>query len=305
MKWASRSSLKEFVREFRFSKATITGEDASWPRISIVTPSYNQAEYLERTILSVLNQDYPNLEYIIIDGGSSDGSADIIRKYEPFLAYWISEPDNGQAAAINKGMRRATGQVLAWLNSDDVYCPGALAKAGLSFRQNPDVDLVFGDTFFIDPGDGIIDELKFTRFSLKSYIYKAFGLHQPSSFWLKKAFDEMEQIDERYQFCMDTDFFLRMAKERKRFFHLNEYLAGFRITETQKSATISLVGLEERRKIIKELYDISIDYGSFRLKAIKLIYQIRRFSLYLFKGELGYVYRLIKRRIKDAFHHMY
>jgi len=115
------------------------------PRISIVTPSYNQARYLPETIESILRQDYPNLEYIIVDGGSSDGSVDIIRRYETHLAYWISEPDSGQSEAINKGVRRATGDLFNWINADDVLFPGALHRIAAAFAREPEADLVVGD----------------------------------------------------------------------------------------------------------------------------------------------------------------
>ena len=115
------------------------------PRISIVTPSYNQAKYLPETIESILRQDYPNLEYIIVDGGSSDESVDIIKRYESHLAYWVSERDNGQSEAINKGLKRATGDLFNWINADDILFPGALWRVAEAFVQNPDADLIVGD----------------------------------------------------------------------------------------------------------------------------------------------------------------
>src|SRR5260370_28877982 len=112
---------------------------ASFPRISIITPSFNQAEFVERTILSVLEQNYPNLEYIVVDGGSTDGSVDVIRRYQSRIAYWVSEKDRGQAHAINKGLQRATGDIIGYLNSDDYYLEGALARVADCFSREPDV----------------------------------------------------------------------------------------------------------------------------------------------------------------------
>jgi glycosyltransferase involved in cell wall biosynthesis len=117
------------------------------PKLSIVTPSFNQAQYLEETILSVLNQKYVSLEFIIIDGGSTDGSVDVIRKYENRLSYWVSEKDNGQAHALNKGLERATGDIVAYLNSDDLYLPGAFESVINYFREHPQCEWVCGDTF--------------------------------------------------------------------------------------------------------------------------------------------------------------
>ncbi|HRY21099.1 MAG TPA: glycosyltransferase family 2 protein, partial [Flexilinea sp.] len=131
-------------------------EKAVFPFVSIVTPSFNQAEFLERTIQSVLSQDYPNLEYIIIDGGSTDGSVEIIRKYENRLAYWVSEKDKGQTNAINKGFNRAKGEIFAWLNSDDIYEPGAIQAAVEALMSDPSLGFVYGDCNFIDSHDRII-----------------------------------------------------------------------------------------------------------------------------------------------------
>jgi len=111
-----------------------------WPRLTIVTPSFNQSEFIEETIVSVLDQDYPDLEYIIVDGGSTDRSVELIEKYERWLTYWVSEPDRGQAHAINKGFERATGQIAAYINSDDAYLPGAFATVAQTFARNPRAD---------------------------------------------------------------------------------------------------------------------------------------------------------------------
>ena len=133
----------------------------SHPKISVITPSFNQAAYLERTILSVLDQDYPNIEYIIIDGGSTDGSVDIIRKYANRLTNWVSESDRGQAHAINKGLQQATGTWIAWQNSDDVFYPGTFSQLAQMAAMYPDVDLIIGNMNLIDKDDMLLRDIKY------------------------------------------------------------------------------------------------------------------------------------------------
>ena len=134
-----------------------------YPEISVITPSFNQGGFLERTIKSVLDQNYPNLQYLIIDGGSTDDSVSIIKTYESKLAYWVSEPDRGQADAINKGLRRATGEWVAWQNSDDIYYPGVFHQLTKTAELRPEVDLIIGNLMLIDAADHPLRDLHYVR----------------------------------------------------------------------------------------------------------------------------------------------
>ena len=180
------------------------------PTVSVITPSYNQAQYLEKTIQSVLAQDYPEIEYIIVDGGSTDGSVEIIKRYQSKLAWWVSEADEGQASAINKGMARARGEIVAWINSDDLYLPRAITGAVASFRSNPKVNLVFGDAITID-AEGI---------PLKKLIFSDWGLIdlaafriicQPAVFMRRDAFQAVKGLNLNYHFMLDHQLWIRIA----------------------------------------------------------------------------------------------
>lgn len=179
------------------------------PLISIVTPSFNQAQYLESTIRSVLLQGYPHLEYIIIDGGSTDGSVDIIRKYEPWLAYWVSEKDEGQAHAVNKGFERAGGDILAWLNSDDQYCRDALPRVAEIFLENPELDLVYGDCEMINGADRVIDYIKGRPGALADLLAWDF-IPQPSAFFRRRAWEAVGGLDADLRYILDFDLWIRM-----------------------------------------------------------------------------------------------
>ena len=142
--------FEEFISNPHFDEEVILNKDPSWPKISIVTPSYNQAAFLEKTILSVLNQNYPNLEYIIIDGCLTDGSLEIIKKYDKYLTYLISEKDNGQSDVINKGFQIAYGEIIAWQNSDNIYLANAFKKISKKFESYRKINVIFGNIFLID-----------------------------------------------------------------------------------------------------------------------------------------------------------
>lgn len=180
-------------------------------KISIVTPSYNQVAYLEHTIRSVLGQDYPDLEYWIMDGASTDGSIDIIRKYEPHLAGWVSEKDQGQADAINKGLRRASGEIVAWLNSDDMYAPGALAQAARFLHENPEVGMVYGDAVSFDQDGYPLNDLVSGDWGLVGLV--AFNIIcQPAVFMRRSSIEAAGYLDENYHMMLDHHLWLRIAQ---------------------------------------------------------------------------------------------
>jgi len=181
------------------------------PRITIITPSYNQVAFLEQAIQSVLAQDYPSIEYIIVDGNSSDGSLQVIQKYANRLAWWVSEPDTGQAEAINKGMKHASGEYVAWLNSDDLYLPGAVASAIDVLERNPAVGMVFGDALTIDVKGVQLNRLVFGDWGLEELMGFRI-ICQPSVFMRRDAFHQAGDLDPTYHYLLDHHLWLRIAR---------------------------------------------------------------------------------------------
>jgi glycosyltransferase involved in cell wall biosynthesis len=179
------------------------------PRITIITPSFNQAQYLEQTILSILSQEYSNLEYIIVDGGSSDQSIQIIKKYQHRLHYWLSEKDSGQSEAINKGFSRATGDIITWINSDDQLLPGTLQRVAEIFLANPAMTVVHGKTILF--GSGMRDTVRGADGGTLPYSYLAgMAFPQPSCFFKKKLIDKVGMLNQDLHYGMDYDFFVRL-----------------------------------------------------------------------------------------------
>lgn len=182
----------------------------AWPKVSIVTPSYNQGRFIEETIRSVLLQGYPDLEYIVIDGASTDESADIIHKYEPWLAYWVSEPDGGQSEAINKGFARTTGAILTWLNSDDRFQPGAFQAGVTALQVHPEAGVVYGDFTYIDEQSRLLSKHQSPDFKVHRQIV-ALLMPQPAAFFRRIVWETVGPLKTKFHYVMDHDFWNRTA----------------------------------------------------------------------------------------------
>ena len=182
------------------------------PLVTIVTPSYNQGRFLEATLRSVLEQDYPCIEYLVVDGASTDGSVDIIRRYADRLAWWVSEKDAGQAEAINKGLRRAKGEIVGWLNSDDVYQPEAVSAVVAAFRSRPDAAVVYGDAICIDADGKPFNRMRVRQYSLVDLL--AFNIIcQPAAFMRRSVLEQVGYLDLSYHHILDHQLWIRLAQQ--------------------------------------------------------------------------------------------
>ncbi len=209
-----------------------------FPKITIITPSFNQGQYLEATLQSVLGQNYPNLEYFVIDGGSKDNSVEIIKKYESQLSFWVSEPDKGQSDAINKGLRQATGDIITWLNSDDQLTAGTLQKVATYFEQYPDSWVIHGKTILF--GEELDEQEKGSPATgdLFPYYLAALPFPQPSSFFRKEAVQTYGLLNSQYHYGMDYDFFVRIALNHP-FLAVEDVFSRYLLHPESKSVALS------------------------------------------------------------------
>jgi glycosyltransferase involved in cell wall biosynthesis len=269
----------------------------SYPKISIVTPSFNQAEFLERTILSVINQHYPNLEYIIIDGGSTDGSVEIIKKYEKHLSYWESKKDEGQYHAIQKGFTKSTGEIMAWINSDDTYHPKSLFIVAEIFNKFTRINWLTGNISFIDRDDRIVRAYSTRKWSRYNLFGKNFGwIQQESTFW-KRALWEKAGGSLNLGYSMAADFELWARYFRIEQLYTTEALLGaFRVREKdQKTVEFMDEYLKEMQSIIREEKLTGEDKSNLNY--------IRFYENYLIK--IPFVKRIsfLKKRYESAFNY--
>ena len=258
------------------------------PRITVVTPSFNQVVYLERTIRSVLDQGYPNLEYIIIDGGSTDGSVEIIRRYADRLAYWVSEPDRGQSEAINKGLRRATGEWVGWQNSDDTYYPGAFHDLAAAAAKHPQAGLIIGDMMLIDEHDSLLRDIRYVKPSYKALLAEGMVLTNQSAFWRSSVHPKIGLMNEGMHYSFDYEWFLRLTQHAEGV-HVDRVWGALRLHGETKTSLQAQRFHEESQLILA---------GRQMPTWQKKIYKLRRLGLMLGKGRINYVLRGLLRRAR-------
>lgn len=227
------------------------------PRISIVTPSYNQASFIEETLLSVKDQSYPTLEHIVVDGGSTDGSVSILQEYSRRAGWehlkWISEPDSGQSDAVNKGFRMVTGDIVGWLNSDDLYAVDSLARVLRAFNEDPLVDFIYGDYRIIDETGKTLISKKEIDFDWEIMLCGLNYIAQPNVFFRSRVFEDLGYLNDSLHFAMDYEFWLRAASCGFVFQHIPNMLAACRWHQSAKTVSRN-PRIEEELLAVREMY---------------------------------------------------
>jgi glycosyltransferase involved in cell wall biosynthesis len=259
------------------------------PRISIVTPSFNQAEYLGECLHSVLEQDYPNLEYLVIDGGSTDGSLDILRGVGNRLAFWASGPDRGQAEAVNKGWARATGEVLGWINSDDLLRPGTLARVSAAYAAHPSAALLFGDVEEVNASGLVVRTKNMAGFGLHSLLLGK-NMPQPGVFISRRTYTTLGGLDESLHYALDFDYFLRawLAFPAEDCLYVPGVLAASRVwPRTKTNQAGPRIGVEYR-KVLDATFartDLPVEIQELKTCAYSRAFLFKQARIYFGAGD--------------------
>jgi glycosyltransferase involved in cell wall biosynthesis len=227
---------------------------AESPLVSVVTPAYNQAVFLPETIESVLTQDYPNIEYMVFDDGSTDHTREVLARYSDRLI-WESQPNQGQTPTINKGWERSRGEIITWLNSDDTYLPGAVGKAVDYFQRHPDIDIVYGDTLLTKADGTPIEQMRPPEFNYHDLVAKCHNpIPQPSAFIRRSVMEDVGLLDPVYYYFMDWDFWLRAGISHK-FAYFPELLSTYRLHEESKTVAQAVKAAPELEYMYRKFFD--------------------------------------------------
>lgn len=260
------------------------------PSLSIIIPSYNQSEYLEQTLLSIKEQNYPDIELIVIDGGSTDRSVELIKRYSDYISYWVSEPDEGQVDAINKGLKRATGEWVAWQNSDDIYLPGAFSSFVEKLVACPRADVITGNISLIDSTGHVIREVHYIKPTYNGLRSEGMVVANQAAFWRRALHDKIGYLDIQYCCSFDYEWFLRLTQKYK-VCHIHGTLGALRQHGEAKSSKLTSVFAEENRKILR-----GREPGAVMIR----FYQLRRLLFLVARGDFKYVVQGLMNRFFRA-----
>jgi glycosyltransferase involved in cell wall biosynthesis len=287
-------SVREFVGARcdggPITRSGLRSRTAGAPKFSIVMPSFNQARFIERSVLSVINQDYPGTELIVVDGGSRDDTARVLDKYADDIDVRICEPDRGQSDALNKGFARATGDIYGWLNSDDLYCPGAFEHAARIFRERPETQVVYGDWYTIGEDDSIQERYLSLACSRKRLITEGFFCNAQAMFWRAELHEQFGEFDIRLHRTMDYDLMLRLTMRagERAFYRTGRPLGCFRRYAGQKTSGFDQQ-VRDEHWLIAQNAGVTWKY-SWAGRALRLAYRLTRVGEYLESGGGGYVW---------------
>lgn len=287
---ASRSSLAS-------GPAKAVGVIGVTPKISVVIPSFNQVAFIRKTLLSILNENYPNLELIVIDGGSTDGTLGVLEEYKSEISYLYSGRDAGQSDALNHGFSKATGEIFSWMNSDDVYLAGTLDFVVEAFRETPEAMVIFGDWWSIDGADQVIDRHYAFDFNLGHFIYEGFHLNSQAMFWRRDAHRRFGEFDVNLHRTMDYDLILRLAlnEGQGKFIRVQRALACFRRHPDQKTTGAGSDIVASEHRLIAEKNGLAHKY-TFVGRVLRLAYRLRRAWWYLKRGGVDFTWKQIARK---------
>lgn len=284
--------VSEFTEQLACVPDAHSATNSGYPKISVVIPSYNQVQFLEMTLRSILNQDYPNTEIIIMDGGSTDGTVELLKQYERYVSYWVSEPDKGQAAAINRGMAMATGQLIGWQNSDDLYLPGYFQLVADALQKYPDGDLFFGNVYLIDDQNNVFQDSRFVPFSLRELSCLGWNLSSQAVFIQRSLLTRVGPMREDISVGFDWDWFIRMGQIVSRPILLGQSGGCYRVHPASKLSTESAAKRAQIEQDIRRTHGIpsSEDEGiGFCLK-IWLVLRRKCFRVLLYSRFPGLVW---------------
>lgn len=270
-----------------------------WPKISIVMPSYNQVRFIEKSILSILNQDYSNYELIIIDGGSLDGTVEIIKKYNQHITYWVSESDRGQSDALNKGFELATGDIFGWLNSDDIYMPDTFINVVDVIRQHSTKKIVYGDWLEIDEYDRILAREYAFPINIGQTKYEGVSINAQSMFWHRSVHDRFGKFDASLHFTMDCEMVLSFALNEgcSAFMRIPHVLGCFRRYDGQKTEPANDERQLVEHRYLADKYYYMDKYTTFG-KIKWAIFRVRRAYWYLRFAGFVFTFKKLMNKIK-------